>query len=115
MLREQQLEKASFDLWLTAGDTGNQSDIDRLRRILPIAMKECCTEKQMLYITRFFVDGMMMKDIAVLYGVNKSNVSRGIRLGLRRMRDHLKFCSPELYAAMPRQGMLTQKKINRKK
>lgn len=89
----------------------NQQDPDRLKRAIPAVMKECCTEKQALYITRFFADGMKMKDIAAFYGVNKSVVSRTINRGLENLYDYLRFCSPDLVACAKRKGRITQKKV----
>ncbi len=85
MLTDLQEQKASLSRWLLEGATDNQSDMDKLKQMVPIAIKECCTEKQRLYITHYFADQLTMKDIAALYGVNKSSVSRVIRNGLRRM------------------------------
>lgn len=115
MLTNQQLKRASFDIWIAEGRANNQTDIDRLKKILPLAMKECCTEKQRLYIVHFFTDHMLMKEIAALYGVNTSTVSRSIQRGLRRMYDHLKFCYPGLCTDKQTQGRLTQKKIGLRK
>lgn len=53
MLTDQQLKQASFGLWLAEDSTDNHADILRVKRMVPIVMKECCTEKQMLYITHF--------------------------------------------------------------
>lgn len=114
MLYEQQITKASFDFWLTENSSENDESLHRLKRMLPVAMAECCTEKQRLYITHYFVDGMLIPEIAALYGVYKSTVSRTIKAGLRTMHDHFRFCSPELCTAPQKQGSLT-KKAGRKK
>lgn len=111
MLDERKIEKASLDLWLLERGESNQQDLDRLKCAIPVVMKECCTEKQALYITRFFADGMKMKEIAACYGVNKSVVSRTINRGLENLYDYLRFCSPDLVACAKRKGRITQKKV----
>lgn len=111
VLTDRQIEKMSFDLWLEKTGSGNRSDVDRLKSALPIAFKECCTEKQAIYITRFFLDGMKMKEISALYGVNKSVVSRTINRGLENLYDYLRFCSPDLVACARKRWYLTQNRI----
>lgn len=96
MLTDQQADKIAYNLWMDKTDSGKWSDVDRLKSALPIALKECCTEKQRLYITRFFLDRMKMQEISALYGVNKSTVSRVINAGLNKIHDLLRFCSPNL-------------------
>lgn len=115
MMTKYQEQTASFKLWLEECGEDNQSDIDKLNRMLPIAMKECCTEKQRLYITHFFADRMTMTDIAARYGVNKATVSRVIHTGLRKIYGRLKFCSPELCTVMQKPGRLSQGKAGRRK
>lgn len=109
MLYEHQINKKSFDLWIEESSTGNEERLQQMKRMLPVAMVECCTEKQRIYITHYFVDGMNIPEIAALYGVCKSTVSRNIRRGLRRMYDHLRFCSPELCTVQQKQGRITRK------
>ena len=115
MLYSNQISRAAFDLWIAESCEDNRSDIDRMKRMLPFAMKECCTEKQKIYITYYFADRMTTAEIAALCGVNKSTVSRVIHAGLHNLNAHLKFCSPGLCTTMQKQGRLTQAKIGHKK
>lgn len=115
MLYESQITKESFDLWIKESSEGNDETLHRLKRMLPVAMEECCTEKQRLYITHCFADGMNISEIAALYGVYKSTVSRSIKRGLRNMYDHLRFCSPELCKVPQKQGSLAQKAGRKKR
>lgn len=111
MMDEYKIEKAAFDFWILERGESDQSDLYRLKRAIPVATKECCTEKQRLYIAEFFVNGMKMQEIGSLYGVNKSVVSRTIHRGLKNLFDHLRFCSPDFVACEKRKGRLTQKKV----
>lgn len=115
MMTDYQITKESFDLWLTEGSEGNKERLQQLKRMLPVALKECCTETKRIYITHYFVDGMKIQEIAELYGVYKSTVSRTIRRALRRMYDHLRFCSPELCKVPQKQWRLTQKAGRKKR
>lgn len=49
---------------------------------LPIVLDECVTATQKTYIMHYFVDRMNTTQIAKLYGVHTSTVSRTIRRGL---------------------------------
>lgn len=115
MLYDYEINKKSFDLWIEESSTGNEECLQQMKRMIPVAMVECCTEKQRIYITHYFVDGMNMQEIAALYGVYKSTVSRSIKRGLRRMYDHLRFCAPELCKVQQKQGRLTQKAGRKKR
>ena len=114
MLSDQQIGRAAFDLWRAEIGTDNQLDTDRLKRMLPVVMKECCTEKQQIYITHYFAYRMTTTEIAALYGINKSTVSRTIHAGLHNLHAHIKFCSPELCQHQQKNIRLRQKKTSRK-
>lgn len=43
---------AAFDLWLSAEGEDNRAELERVKRILPMILEECCTVKQMEYIFR---------------------------------------------------------------
>ena len=88
------LDYAAFDLWIHGEDTDNLVELDRVKRILPMILEECCTEKQLTCIMHYFVDRMTLSEIARLYGVNKSTVSRNINRGLDNAYPYLRFCSP---------------------
>jgi len=94
VITDLQMTYAAFDLWLSAEGEDNRAELERVKRILPMILEECCTVKQMEYITLYFIEKMTMKEIASLCGVTKSSVCRGINRGLDRAYPYLKFCSP---------------------
>lgn len=94
MMDDLQLTYAAFDLWLQSGQCDNFAELERVKKILPLILEECCSEKQKRYIMHYFGDQMSMSEIAGMYGVSKSSVCRGIHSGLDRAYCYLKFCSP---------------------
>lgn len=59
---------------------------ERMLKALNVAFATLLTEKQKLYIRLYFVDGMLIQQIASEHHVNKSTVSRTIARGLARLR-----------------------------
>ena len=94
MITDLQMTYAAFDLWLSAEGEDNRAELERVKRILPMILEECCTVKQMEYIKLYFIERMSMREIALHCGVNASSVCRGIHYGLDRAYPYLKFCSP---------------------
>lgn len=91
---EYKLDKAAFDMWLTAAAGDNLAELSRARRIVPLVLDECVTVTQKTYIMHHFADRMSVSDIADMYGVNKSTVSRTIQRGLDTAYKYLRFVSP---------------------
>lgn len=108
-VQEYQLDHAAFDLWLMGEGEDNRAELDKVKRILPIVLDECCTRTQKLYIERYFVNGMPIPRIAEYYGVNKSTVSRTIRAGLDRAYGYLRFVSPLFIKTPQKRGYLSRK------
>lgn len=106
MLSELELDRAAFDLWIGSEGGDNLVELNRVKRILPMVLEECCTVKQLTYIMHYFVDKMTMSEIAKLYGVNKSTVSRQINDGLNKAYPYLRFCSPLFIKTPKRRGYL---------
>lgn len=100
MLSELQLDHASFNLWLYAERQDNQEDLKRVKQALPIVLNECVTEKQRIYMIKYFAEQMSVPEIAEIYGVDKSTVSKGIRRGMKNVYSYLRFVSP-LFAKAP--------------
>ena len=78
MITDLQMTYAAFDLWLSAEGEDNRAELERVKRILPMILEECCTVKQMEYIKLYFIERMSMREIALHCGVNASSVCRGI-------------------------------------
>lgn len=99
MLSDFQLSHASFSMWLTGEGEDNQADLEKAKRYLPIILNECVSVTQKTYIMHYFVDNMNIAQIAMLYGVNPSTVSRTIRRGLDKAYGYLRFVSPRFMNA----------------
>ncbi|OUN08367.1 hypothetical protein B5G43_03030 [Flavonifractor sp. An92] len=95
------LDRAAFELWVRSDGADNLADLDRLRHVLPLVLEECCTATQQLYIQRYFIDRWSVAQIAAMYGVNKSTVSRGIHRGMDRAHKYLRFLSPLFMRSQP--------------
>lgn len=105
-LEEYHLIHAAFDLWLTSEGEDNRAELDRVKRILPIVLDECCTALQKNYIMHYFVDRMTTPQIAKEYGVATSTVTRTIHRGLDRAYHVLRFVSPLFIKAPNIRGYL---------
>lgn len=105
-LEEYQLAQAAFDLWLASEGEDNRAELERVKRILPIVLDECCTVTQKTYIMHYYAEQMSMPDIAERYGVDASTVSKTIRRGLDNAYKPLRFMSPLFMRLPPRRRML---------
>ena len=56
MITDLQMTYAAFDLWLSAEGEDNRAELERVKRILPMILEECCTVKQMEYIRLYFIE-----------------------------------------------------------
>lgn len=104
---ELRLERAAFEQWLKMGCNDNRAELDRLKQVLPVVLAECVTETQRVYIQHYFVDRLKTPQIAAMYGVDPSTVSRTINRGLDRMYRYLRFVSPVFIKAPQRRGRLS--------
>lgn len=69
----------------------NSQEISRLKRNLIRALKEDVTAKQRLVLTLYYAEGMNMREIGELLGIDKSTVSRTIKRGERRLQRCLRY------------------------
>lgn len=76
-----------YNIW---DEPANSKRLENLKRYLPKALKYL-TPRQALYIQHMFFDEMKNKEIAELYDVNPSTVTRTIQRGLKRIKEHLEF------------------------
>lgn len=104
-----QLQFAAFDLWLNAEGEDNRVDLEHLKRALPIVLDECVTVTQKKYIMHYFVERMTVYQIADMYGINKSTVSRTIHRGIDKAYGYLRFVSPLFIKVPKRKGYLTNR------
>lgn len=94
MTTDLNVDRFSLNLWRLQNGESNRDDIDRAKQLLPVIINEVLTEKQRDYILKYFMDGMNIVQIAKLYGVDCSTVSRTINRGLKKAFQHLRFVSP---------------------
>ncbi len=74
----------------------NSDTISGLKRRLMIAMRQEITDKQRRYLSLYYGDGLNMREISEMEGVDKSTVSRTIRRGERNLRRCLRFGAANL-------------------
>lgn len=94
ILSELELNRASFDLWKASGAEDNQDELNRIKRLIPLILDECCTDIQKAYIKHYFVDQMSTTQIAKQCGISKSAVSRTIHRGMDKIYKYMRFSSP---------------------
>ena len=73
--------------------------LDHVRKATLFAIENELTDTQRLYITQYIFNCKTMAEIAGIYGVNKSTVSRTIAAGRRRLMRCLRYSAPWLLNA----------------
>lgn len=79
----------AFQLYNHGSD--NRPERERMKRILSRAIRHGLTERQRYCLTKHYLEGMQMKDIAKELGVTKSTVSRHIRAATLKLRKVASF------------------------
>jgi RNA polymerase sigma factor (sigma-70 family) len=69
----------------------NTAELSRLKRNLILAMREEVTPKQRQALLLYYADGLNMREIGAMLGVDKSTVSRTIKRGERRLQRCLRY------------------------
>ncbi len=69
----------------------NSREISRLKRNLLRALREDVTAKQRQVLLLYYGQGLNMREIGELLGVDKSTVSRTIKRGERRLQRCLRY------------------------
>ena len=87
-------ERKAFLLWLNAGTDVPDASRNYALNLLGRAMREELSEKQLLYITAYYVDGKTMREIGKMYGVDATTVSRTIARAKKRMEKVLRYSNP---------------------
>jgi RNA polymerase sigma factor (sigma-70 family) len=94
---ELQSNAIQFKKW---SESDEQVDfVKHLKTTSLLAIKEELSEKQMLYFTMYYLNGISIKEIAEMNGVNKSTVSRTITRGKRRLAKVLRYAAPHVMNA----------------
>ncbi len=69
----------------------NSREISRLKRNLLRALREDVTAKQRQVLLLYYGQGLNMREIGEMLGVDKSTVSRTIKRGEKRLRRCLRY------------------------
>lgn len=64
----------------------NRPERERMRKILIRAIRHELTDRQRDCLTMYYLEGIKMKDIAVMLNLSKSTVSRHIHSATRKLR-----------------------------
>jgi len=78
-------------VWLRENREDNSDQLARLRRQLRLARERELTPRQSLFLSRYFDDGLSMREIAEEVGVDPSTVSRTLRRAKERLRRALRY------------------------
>lgn len=95
MREDWQADRRQFEQWMLSEGEDNRKGLDRLKEILPEVLNEGVTEKQRTYMLHYFVEQKNVCEIAEMYDINVSTVSRGIHRGLNRVYRYIRFAVPE--------------------
>jgi RNA polymerase sigma factor (sigma-70 family) len=69
----------------------NSRELSRLKRNLLRALQEDITPRQRETLTMYYAEGLNMREIGELLGVDKSTISRTIKRGERRLQRCLRY------------------------
>ncbi len=69
----------------------NRPERERMKKILTRAIRHGLTDRQRYCITRYYLEGTQMKDIAKELGLSKSTVSRHIKAATLKLRKVASF------------------------
>ena len=81
---------------VSSGSTSNTRSINRMKSAIKGIINDHTTEKQREYLLAYFFDGLNVREIGELHGVNKATVSRGIHRGMRRVYRQLLAVEPSM-------------------
>lgn len=90
------MDKAAFRHWIQAENDAEDQGRNHALKMMRVAIREELTEKQFQYINAYYAEGISMTEIAALYGVDRSTVSRTIGRARNRLKKILRYCSPIL-------------------
>ncbi len=66
--------------------SSNRPERERMKKILARAIRHELTDRQRDCITMYYLEGIKMKDIAVMLHLSKSTVSRHIKSATRKLQ-----------------------------
>ena len=83
-LDEKNSDHIAYTMSLSGGD--NRPERERMKRILLRAMKHELTERQRVCLSKYYLEGLKMKDIACELNLSMSTVSRHIKSAELKLR-----------------------------
>lgn len=93
-MEEWQADRSQFERWLLAEGGDNREELERLKKALPVILAECVTDRQRQFMIHRFVEQKNGREIAEMYGVNPSTVSKVIHAGINNVYRYIRFASP---------------------
>lgn len=87
-----------FKKWLES-EEDNTNYMTHAKKAVSVAINEELTETQRIYFTMYFLERRTISQIANLYGVNKSTVSRTLKVAKNKLARVLKYSAPNLLNA----------------
>lgn len=90
-----------FKQWSHQEHGDNLDDLEHAKKCIPIIFGEILSPVQRSYITRYYVEGKSMAEIAREFSVDRSSVSRTINRGIKKAYGYLRFSSPLFINAVP--------------
>ena len=77
--------------WNLQNAEDNSEQLSRLRRNLPLAVRQELTPRQRQMVTLYYAQGRTMAQIARQLGVSRSTVSRTLSRARSRLYRHLRY------------------------
>lgn len=108
-------DKVVYDYWFSRQFGGESDDCDLLEKIsamLYAAIQLELSEKQRIYFTEYYLEGLTVCEIGDEHGVNVSSVSRTIGRARGRLERVLKYVDPKLMRLFERKDPPGQKRNN---
>lgn len=105
------MNRAAFQQWIISEMGDNRNELQHCKTAVSTALNCCISEIQRTYIVHYFVDSLTIYQIADIYGVNASSVSRGINRGLKKLFSYLRFATPQLLSVEYGKKDLRKRKV----
>lgn len=86
-----QANKVAFEKWNT---NDPEYDYAFTKKIILSAVNEVLSEKQRLYFTMYHIDGLTVRRIAQMEGVNSGTVSRTLLRAAKKLHAVLRWSNP---------------------
>lgn len=91
--REAHFERMMYLAWLKELGETNEKDIQHLKNCVSVAIREGLTPKQREYLS-FYLFGHNITEIADMFDVEKSTVSRTVHRAVDNLTSRIKYATP---------------------